>query len=151
MLALVQKVQTSQVIHPGTLQEVVDAWRTMSVNERHQYQLTIANQKTSYFNAFTLLSQAGGRLSAVNNSSIASGPAAVDAYGSCFFIKTFHKFTDGVNRARIRVIVRSNDACFAHLAHGQTLTLFLHTSPTINSKGSFFEIPPSTPYSGFVI
>lgn len=151
MLALVQKVQASPVIHPGTLQEVVDAWRIMSVNERHQYQLTISNKKTSYFNAFTLLSQAGGNLSAVNNSSIALGPAAVESSGDYFFIKTYNKFTDGVNRARIRVVVRSNDARFAHLTHGQTLTLFLHTTPTINSKGSFFEIPPSTLYSGFVI
>lgn len=151
MLALVHQVRISPVIHPGTLQEVVNVWRAMSVSERHQYQLTIANQKTSYFNAFTLLSQAGGNLSAVNNSSIASGPASVEAYEGIFFIKTFHKFTDGVNRARIRVTVRSKDACFAHLEHGQTLTLFLHTTPAINSKGFFFEIPPSTPYSGFVI
>jgi hypothetical protein len=152
LLRLSQQVRTSPVTHPGTFQEVVDAWQTMSTGERNQHQLTIANQTSSYANAFTsLIHTGGGNLSAVNNSSIAWGPASVKLYGGSFFIQTFNKLNDGINRARIRIIVRPGQAYFSQLTHDTNINLFLHTTPTINNKGDYFEIPPSTPYSGFII
>lgn len=153
MLALAQQVQSSPAIHPGTLQEVVDAWRILSMNERVEHQLYIENEPLNYFDAFVPLSHAGEDVNSVNwSNTIVFGTASVNLFNGSFYIKTFSKFSNGANRAQIRVRVRSSEPYFNLLVDGQKVTLFLRTSmPTIDARNKFFEIQPSTLYSGFAI
>lgn len=153
MLALAQQVQSAPAIHPGTLQEVVDAWQTMNMNDRHQHHLHIENQPSNYFDTFIPLSDVEEDITSVKwSSTIAFGVASVDFFNGSFYIKTFNKFASDTNRAPIRVRVRTNEPYFARLKHGAKVTLFLHaTTPTIDTRGKFYEIPPSTLYSGFAI
>ncbi|WP_207266707.1 hypothetical protein [Pseudomonas sp. GW101-3H06] len=153
MLALAQQVQSSPAIHPGTLQEVVDAWRILSMSERVEHQLHIENSQFNYFDAFVPLGHAGEDINSVSwNSSIVFGAASVDLFNGSFYIKTFRKFYSDANRAQIRVRVRSSEPYFNLLVDGQKVTLFLRTTmPTIDARNKFFEIQPSTLYSGFAI
>lgn len=153
MLALAQQVQSSPAIHPGTLQEVVDAWRGLSEEKRKAHQLYIENQLTNYFESFISLSHARDDINSVNwNRAILFGDASVEWFNGSFYIKTFSKLTSGTDRARVRVRVRSGDSYFNSLADGQKVRLFLRTpTPTIDVRNKFFEIQPSTLYSGFAI
>jgi hypothetical protein len=153
MLALAQQVESSPVIHPGTLKEVVDAWRILSMNERIKHQLHVENEPSNYFDAFVPLSHAGEDINSVNwNSAIVFGTASVNFFNGSLYIKTFSKFSSDANRAQIRVRVRSSEPYFDLLADGKKVTLFLRTStPTIDARNKFFEIQPSTLYSGFAI
>lgn len=153
MLALAKQVQSSPAIHPGTLQEVVDAWRILSMNERVEHQLYIENKQLNYFDAFVPLSHAGEDINAVNwNNAIFFGTASVDLFNGSFYIKTFSKFSSGANRAQIRVRIRSSEHYFNLLKDGEKVTLFLRTStPAIDARNKFFEIQPSTRYCGFAI
>lgn len=153
MLALAQQVQSSPAIHPGTLQEVVDAWRVLSMNERVEHQLHIENEPFNYFDAFVPLSHAGEDINSVNwNNAIVFGTASVELFNGSFYIKTFRKFSSGASRVQIRVRVSSSEPYFNLLVDGKKVTLFLRTStPTIDARNKFFEIQPSTLYSGFAI
>ncbi|MCV4275067.1 hypothetical protein OH710_20710 [Pseudomonas capsici] len=153
MLALAQQVRSSPAIHPGTLQEVVDAWRRLSEDKQKAHQLYVENHLTNYFKSFISLSHARDDINSVNwNKAIVFGDATVEWFNGSFYIKTFSKLTSGADRARIRVRVRSGDPYFKLLKDGQEVKLFLRTpTPTIDIRNKFFEIQPSTLYSGFAI
>lgn len=153
MLALAQQVQNSPAIHPGTLQEVVDAWKILSMNERVDHQLNVENKSSNYFDAFVPLSHAGEDINSASwNSSIVFGAASVELFNGSFYIKTFRKFSSDASRAQIRIRVRSSEPYFDLLKDGEKVTLFLRTfTPTIDARNKFFEIQPSTRYSGFAI
>ncbi len=123
------------------------------MNERVEHQLYIENEPLNYFDAFVPLSHAGEDVNSVNwSNTIFFGTASVNLFNGSFYIKTFSKFSNGANRAQIRVRVRSSEPYFNLLVDGQKVTLFLRTSmPTIDARNKFFEIQPSTSYSGFAI
>jgi hypothetical protein len=123
------------------------------MNERIDHRLHIANQPSNYFDAFVPLSHVGEDINSVNwNNAIVFGAASVDFFNGSFYIKTFSKFASGAGRAQIRVRVRSGEPYFDLLADGKKIILFLRTStPTIDARNKFFEIQPSTLYSGFAI
>ncbi|UQW73751.1 hypothetical protein [Pseudomonas avellanae] len=118
MLELAEQVQSSAVIHPGTLQEVVDAWRILGMNERLKRPLHIVNRPSNYFDAFVPMSTAGEDINSVSwNSSIIFGAASVDFFNGSFYIKTFSEFASGARKLKVRVRVRSSEPYFDLLVY----------------------------------
>lgn len=153
MLKLAEKVKSSPAIHPGTLQDVVDAWKNLRMDDRRNHRLHINNQASNYFDAFVPLSHATANLSSTNwSSTILFGTATVEFFNGSFYIKTFSKLINGNIKAPLRVRVRPGQSYFDLLKDDETITLFIHSPiPTLEAKRRFFEIQASTQYTGFAI
>lgn len=151
--ALAQTMQDAPAIQPGTLQDVVEAWVNMTLNDRHNYKIEIANQKLSYFSAFTLLGNTVTDIMTTKwNITITSGKAFVEFFNGSFYIKTFSRFSTGGTTAPIRIRVKPGDTYFNQLVHKTTIKIFLHVpTPTLNGNSQFFDIASAMPYSGFII
>ncbi|MBX8539216.1 hypothetical protein K5D56_09285 [Pseudomonas cichorii] len=150
--ALAKNIQPGAVLHPGTLREVVDAWSTMSVNDRKLRPLTVGGTQMTYYDAFAFMSSGGDISSLGCAETVVVGSATSNKYGD-FYVTTRSKFKIGDQMLPIKARVRPGDPDFSLLEGGRKdFQIFLHgATPNLTSGKSYFHPPASTPYTGFVI
>ncbi|MBX9753820.1 MAG: hypothetical protein K2X80_03630 [Pseudomonadaceae bacterium] len=152
MHALALQSRLTPPLHPGTFQEVVDAWCSMHAKDRHSHPLYIAFQPHTYFDAFSPFSHVDKDEALNADHKIVYGQASVSDYNHSFYVTTRSKFRVGERCLPIKIRVRANDAHYAYLKDGQDIVLFLHGAiPTLEDGQKYIEIQPADTYSGMVI
>lgn len=154
MEALIERVTAAPaVIHLGTLAEVVDAWSSMSVSDRHQTPLTIAGQPLNYSDAFAQLSPTQKDPALLGcDRLVTHAKATVRVLSHVILVVTWLKFTTQNKPVPIRAKVKLTDPAAGHLTEGQHVTLFLHGPvPTLNAAQTYFEMQHATEYLGAVV
>lgn len=150
MHALALRSHSEPLLHPGTFQEVVNAWCSMDgVNARKSHTLHIASQPQTYFDAFSPLSHESKEGTLNSDRKILYGHASVSNFNHSFYVTTKTKFKVGEKVLPIKIRVRSSDVLYPYLKNGQEIMLFLHG--LIPALDKYIEIQPADAYSGMVI
>lgn len=156
--ALASQVKAAPVLHPGTLQEVVDAWSTMSHADRNTHRLQIAGNTLTYFDAFGAMGQAGGDIALLRCKSIISfGSATVRSHGDSYYISSRSRFDAGDTKLSITIRVKPSDPYFSRLENvlGGVSLLMLHgVDLVVRNQKNYFDFPlfdPPNPYAGFAL
>lgn len=156
--ALASQAKATQVLHPGTLQEVVDAWSTMTYADRNSHQLQIAGNTLTYFDSFGAMDQVGGDISLLRCDSIISfGPASVRRHGNSYYISSKSRFNVGDTKLPITIRVKPGDLYFSRLENriGGVSLLMLHgVDLVVRDQKNYFDFPlfdPPNVYAGFAL
>lgn len=147
---LALRSRLAPVHHPGTFQEVVNAWCSMDgVSTRKSHPLQIASQTQTYFDAFSPLSHVSKKEALNSDRKILYGHASVSDYNHSFYVTTTTRFKVDERVLPIKIRVRSSDVLYPYLKNGQEVVLFLHG--LIPALDKYIEIQPADAYSGMLI
>lgn len=150
MRDLALRCRVAPLHHPGTFQEVVNAWCSMDgVSARRSHPLHIASQPQTYFDAFSPLSHVSKEEALSSDRKILYGHAFVSDYNHSFYVTTKTRFKVGEKVLPIKIRVRSSDVLYPYLKDGQEVMLFLHG--LIPPLDKYIEIQPEDAYSGMLI
>lgn len=156
LLQLSRSVQHTPALHPGTLEEVVDAWTWIAPQERDQQALTIGNQELTYKSAFSFLGRASADISSLDHyGQIMYGAATVERWKQWILVKTLKKFSAGEKAVPLRLPVKEDIApSWLTALIDQPATIFWHgVSPTLNMKKDAyrFEVDFDLRHAGFTV
>lgn len=151
--ALVAQVSKAPAMHPGTLAEVVDAWSAMSVSKHQQVPLSIAGQQLTYFDAFAQMNAFQKNIALLGcDQKVMYAQATATVLDKAILVVTWLKFETANKPVPIRVKIKPNDPVAEGWTSGQHVRLFLHGPvPTLNAQQTYYEMQPSTDYSGFIV
>jgi len=150
MHALALRSRLEPLRHPGTFQEVVNAWCSMDdVSARKSHPLHIASQPQTYFDAFSPLSHESKEGTLNSDRKILYGHASVSDFNHSFYVTTKTKFKVGEKVLPIKIRIRSGDVLYPYLKDGHEVMLFLHG--LIPALDKYIEIQPTDAYGGMVI
>lgn len=136
LLALSRTVRHIPALHPGTLEEVVDAWIQLSPKERDQRALTIGNQELTYNSAFKFLAGTSDDITALDSyKQIIFGAAIVERWEHWILVKSRKKFSNGEATVPLRLAVREDQA-------PRWLTELVNRPATIFWHGVMPELTP---------
>lgn len=153
MRTLAIQVRTSPIQHPGTLEEVIDAWHRMSINKRHSTSLDIGGQALNYFSAFAAFSALTDDVDKLTTGlHIAFGDAKVNLFKGDYYVKSLCKFKDHTPAKPLIFRVRQGHSLFNELKDGQTVSLFVRGPVSIRSaERNSVDLQCRDAYSGIVV
>lgn len=157
LLQLAARVRTLPARHPGTLEEVIDAWTSMTPSERALQPLTVGDFDLTYETAFTFLGNAADDIDSLNPlERIIYGAAAVVEKEHCFLIQSRKTFLHGTGKLPLRLVPKKRNLVLNYLPTliNQKATLFWHgVVPELADKRNAFrfEIESSSPYAGMAL
>jgi hypothetical protein len=143
LLQLAKAVGALPARHPGTLEEVIDAWAHMAPDERASQLLTIANQDLTYETAFTFLGSVADDIESLNpHERIIFGAATVVELNNCFLIESRKRFRHESGKLPLRLVSNKRTPVPDYLPTlvDQRTTLFWHgANPELASKKNAFR------------
>ncbi|AEA58935.1 hypothetical protein bgla_1g02390 [Burkholderia gladioli BSR3] len=157
LLQLAAAVRERPALHPGTLEEVIDAWRCMTPDERATQPLAIANRNLTYATAFTFLGNAPDNIDALNvHERIIFGAATVVELEYCYLIDSRKRFQHEAKKFPLRTVLNKRNLESDYLPElvDKTVTFFWHgVSAKFDGKGNMFRAPVNSgsPYTGIVL
>ncbi|CAJ4378992.1 Uncharacterised protein [Burkholderia pseudomallei] len=157
LLQLAAAVRARPALHPGTLEEVIDAWRCMTPDERATQPLAIANRNLTYATAFTFLGNAPDDIDALNvHERIIFGAATVVELDYCYIIDSRKRFQHEARKFPLRVVLNKRNLAPDYLSKigGKKATLFLHgVAAKFDIKGNVFRftVDFGSAYTGIVL
>lgn len=155
---LSRAVRDVPALHPGTLEEVVDAWKQMTPTERSLQALRIGSHGLTYESAFTFVRDMKRPCDIATlklDARIIFGSASVRTWEHLVLIESSKKFLADTTEVPLRLSVKL-DGAPAWLTDlvGQTVTLFWHgVSPELAPKknGFRFKVDLDSPFAGIVL
>lgn len=157
LLRLAAAVRALPARHPGTLEEVVDAWMSMLPAERSRQPLAIGELELTYGTAFAFLGSGSDEIDSLGaRRRIIFGAATVEEKDHCFLIQSRKRFLLGTSKFPLRLVSKKRHLVpnyFPTLVDVKA-TLFWHgVAPSLNSKGNAFsfEIETGSPYAGIAL
>ncbi|CAJ0774568.1 hypothetical protein R8510_03940 [Ralstonia chuxiongensis] len=158
LLQLSRAVRETPALHPGTLQEVVDAWMQMPSKERGLHALTIGHHKLTYDSAFTFtrdLKRPCHITSLQPDARVIFGLASVRVWAHLVLIESSKKFSVDSTEVPLRLPVNLAEApSWLTDLVDQRVTLFWHgKSPELSAKknGFGFKVDLDSPYAGIAL
>lgn len=156
LLLLSRTVRHIPALHPGTLEEVVDAWIQLSPKERDQRALTIGSHELTYKSAFKFLGETSDDVTSLDSyRQIFFGAASVERWKQLIFVKSGKKFANGEITVPLRLTVKEDDApCWLTELVNRPATLFWHRAvPELTYKGNAyqFKVDFEKPDAGFTV
>lgn len=157
LLQLAAAVRARPALHPGTLEEVIDAWGCMTPDERATQPLAIANRNLTYATAFTFLGNAPDDIDALNvNERIIFGAATVVELEYCYLVDSRKRFQHEAKKFPLRTVLNKRNLAPDYLSEmvDKTATFFWHgVVAKFDGKGSMFRatVDSSSPYTGIVL
>lgn len=157
LLQLAVAVRARPALHPGTLEEVIDAWRRMTPDERAAQPLAVANSNLTYATAFTFLGNAPDDIDALNvNERIIFGAATVVELEFCYLIDSRKRFQHEAKKFPLRTVLNKRHLTPDYLSGmvDKTATFFWHgVAAKFDSKGRMFRatVDSGSPYTGIVL
>ena len=155
---LSRAVREVPALHPGTLEEVVDAWMQSIPEERGLQALTIGNHNLTYDSAFTFvrdLRRPCDITALKPDAQIIFGAATVRTWEHLVLIESSKKFSVDATEVPLRLSVKMNEApVWLTDLVGQTVTLFWHgVSPELapRKNGFRFKVDLDSPYAGIAL
>ncbi|WP_137927034.1 hypothetical protein [Cupriavidus sp. 2SB] len=157
---LASAVRGRPVLHPGTLEEVVDAWIRLAPEERHLRPLTIGTHTLTYATAFTFVRDLPRpcEVATLNlDARIVFGAVKVWPFKHMILIESWKKFLaeTAATEVPLRLTLNQNETP-EHIASfvGKGTTLFWHgVKPELSQNGSSlrFKVDFSSVYTGIVL
>lgn len=157
LLQLAAAVRMLPARHPGTLEEVIDAWTHMTPGERALQPLAIGDQDLTYETAFTFLGAASDNPDLLNaRGRIFFGAATVVEMDYCLLIQSRKRFLHGSGKLPLRLVSNKRNLIPDYLPTlvDKKATLFWHgVVPVLADKMNAFrfEIDSSSPYIGIAL
>lgn len=157
LLQLAAAVRARPALHPGTLEEVIDAWRRMTPDERAVQPLAIANRNLTYATAFTFLGNAPDDIDALNvQERIVFGAATVVDLEHCYLIDSRKRFQREAKKFPLRTVLNKRNLAPDYLSEmvNKTATFFWHgIAAKFDDKGNIFRatVDSGSPYTGIVL
>jgi hypothetical protein len=158
LLQLSRAVRNTPALHPGTRDQVVDAWVQMTPTERASQALTIGSHRLTYESAFTFARDLGHPcdITSLSPDRIIFGAATVRIYQQrVVFIESKRKFAAGETEVPLRLSVDLAKApSWLIDLVGKQVTLFWHgETPTLAStkNGYQFKVNLNSPYVGITL
>jgi hypothetical protein len=157
LLQLAAAVRTLPARHPGTLEEVIDAWTRMTPSERALQPLTIGDMDLTYETAFAFLGNAADDIDSLNaRERIIFGAATVVEKPHCFLIQSRKKFLHGTGTLPLLLVPKKRNLVLDYLPTliDQRATLFWHgVVPELADKRNAFrfEVDSGSPYAGIAL
>ncbi|WP_131201178.1 hypothetical protein [Burkholderia pseudomallei] len=143
LLQLSRAVRHIPALHPGTLEEVVDAWIRIAPEERDHRALTIGNQELTYKSAFRFLGGASDDVdSLAPDRRIIFGAATVERWKQWILVKSRKKFSAGAAMVPLRLAVKQDEApCWLTEVVDRPATLFWHgVIPELAAKKDAYRL-----------
>ncbi|WP_244102569.1 hypothetical protein [Burkholderia ambifaria] len=157
LLQLAAVVRARPALHPGTLEEVIDAWSRMAPDERAAQPLAVANRNLTYATAFTFLGNAPDDIDALNvHERIIFGAATVVELDYCYLIDSRKRFQHEAKKFPLRTVLNKRNLASDHFSRmvNKTATFFCHdVAAKFDEKGNVFRatVNPGSPYTGIVL
>lgn len=156
LLALARAVRHIPALHPGKLEEVVDAWIELSPKERVQRALTIGNQNLTYKSAFKFLGGTSDDVTSLDSyKQIIFGAATVERWKQWILVKSRKKFSNGEVTVPLRLAVKQDHApCWLTELVNRPATLFWHGAlPELTAKKNAYrlEVDLDKRHEGFIV
>jgi hypothetical protein len=157
---LAQALMIAQPCHPGTFEEVVRAWATMTTEERKSRRLNIQGVDTTYHDAFHFLAWAGDDIDQLDSQTgIVFGMAKIYAPQGfdCYLVDSVKRFKSDPHTLPIRLVSPKKSSFPANIPElvGKVCTFFWHgPRPSLEAgKGKSYRIraEQSQAYQGVVI
>ncbi|MGU7813678.1 hypothetical protein [Burkholderia sp. AW49-1] len=157
LLQLAAVVRALPALHPGTLEEVIDAWARMTPSERAVQPLAVANRNLTYATAFTFLGNAPDDIDSLNvRERIIFGAATVVELDYCYLIESRKRFQYEAKKFPLRMVLNKRNLAPDYLSEivDKKATLFLHgVAAKFDGIGNVFRstVDSGSPYTGIVL
>ncbi|WP_230460946.1 hypothetical protein [Burkholderia ubonensis] len=157
LLQLAAIVRALPALHPGTLEEVIDAWTRMTPSERAVQPLAVANRNLTYATAFTFLGNAPDDIGSLNvHERIVFGAATVVELDHCYLIESRKKFQHEAKKFPLRMVLKKRNVAPDYLPElvDKKATLFWHgVAAEFDDKGNVFRAvgDSGSPYTGILL
>lgn len=156
LLVLSRAARHVSALHPGTLEEVVDAWIQLFPKERDERALTIGGHELTYKSAFKFLAGTSDDITSLDShKQIIFGAATVERWKQWILVKSRKKFSSGKVTVPLRLAVNEDHApCWLAQLVNRPATLFWHSAiPELNSKRDAyrFKVDFEKLHAGFTV